>query len=162
MKIKSINFDRVEKHYIVDIVAALLIIVTTFSWKNYLAHILLGFGLIIAIVVHLCMHKDQIVLIIKMARWSSGWRVKVNVLVDLFIGTMFITSLASGLIMVVYSSIVWGSLHSFTSWMFFLGILVHISLHFTWIVKITRKLVTGSIGSRKDKRSLVQKILLHN
>ncbi len=159
------NFGRTGKNYVVDVVMGFLFIDTAFSWKNYLAHIILGFALLIVIATHFWLHREwmmrQAAVIIKGKKRSSGWMTRLNFWVDLFIGTMFISSLASGLVMIVFSSIVWGNLHSFTSWMIFLGCLVHLFLHFTWIVDITKKLVTGRIRSQKDKHSLLQKELLN-
>ena len=160
------RIGRTEKNYAVDVVIGFLFIATTFSWKNYLTHIILGFTLLIALVVHVWLHKEwtmhQAILIIKKTRRRFESMTQVNFLVDLIIGMMFIVSIVSGLVMIVYESVVWGGLHSFSSWMVFLGFLIHILLHFTWIVEITRKLITERIKRQKVKQSILQKVLLHS
>ena len=160
------RIGRIEKNYAIDLVMGFLFITTTFTWKNYFTHIILGFALLLVLVAHLWLHKEwmiyQAILIIKRTKRSSGGITRVNFLVDLFIGMMFIASIVSGLIIIVYDSVVWGGLHSFMSWMVFLGCLVHLFLHFTWIIDITRRLVTRRIKIRKDRHSILQKQILHN
>ncbi len=123
-----------------------LFIATAFSWRNSWTHLVLGSVLAVAVAAHLWLHRQWL---IRQARRmvSPGdkplrVRTRLDLLVDMSIGAMFIVSAISGAVILLSDGPLWTGLHSVSSWSVFLGFIVHLSSHAGWVVRNARKAIS--------------------
>jgi hypothetical protein len=119
----------------IDVIIAIMFVVTSVSFRNYYIHITAGLILILGLAVHLYLHWKWIVVHIKRRK------IKLNFLMDSFIGIMLIISSLSGFILIYTDISPWSKLHIFSSVMLLFGTFCHLILHWRWILKMIKKIL---------------------
>jgi hypothetical protein len=131
--------SRVRLYARTDVVMGVLLLATTFSWRNHWAHLVLGVALVTVVALHLWLHRAWLVIQVRRAARPEVGRVSIrtrlDLVVDLAMGALFVLSAASGLALVLSDSALWTGLHSASSWSMFLGCVVHIVSHLRWIAR---------------------------
>lgn len=130
--------SRSRLNFWIDSIAGFAFLLSFLSGKRYEVHIVAGIVMTAAVIAHLALHWDWVVncsrKIISGSSFSSR-RAKVNYTLDLFIAAMFAVSTASGFVMLGSNEAsVIAKIHGLTGWLFVLGGLLHVALHWSWIV----------------------------
>lgn len=141
--------DRNTLNFLLDGMMGILLLATTFSWRSYYAHLVLGIALVLTVAVHVWLHKRWVVRrvmeVLDRDKKLQG-RTRTNLVVDALIGVMFVVSTVSGVTIPLSVATLWSGLHSVSSWAMFLGCILHLALHARWISWSTRRVLTGRPG----------------
>ena len=134
--------NRIRLNARTDVIMGLLLLATAFSWRNRWAHIALGIGLVVIVLVHLWLHRRWVAVHIRRFAMHRDKppspRARLNLMVDLYLAAFLLLSTISGLALVLSHSFLWMGLHSTSSWALFLGSVVHVLSHVRWIVRNVR------------------------
>lgn len=150
--------DLCKTNYVLDGILGLLLLATTFSWRNHYAHLVLGTSFVLVVTVHLLLHRRWIDRQVRRAfdrRRPLTGRARANLLVDSFIGVVFAASALSSVAILLSPSPLWADLHSISSWSLFLGCWAHLALHARWVARSTRSVLTGRGTTGAAEREVV-------
>lgn len=158
-----IRGSRSRLNLFIDSIAGLAFLSSALSGRNYYFHIGASILMIAVVVIHLGLHWDWVVRCSrKLPRGSAPGQVrtKINYTVDMFIAVMFAISVISGVVLMTSNAEIIIRTHGLSSWMFVLGVLLHLLLHWRWMVVMSRDAIRaagqGAGGTERPIASLSQ------
>jgi hypothetical protein len=134
-------------NFAIDFVAGVAFIASVLSGKSYYVHVVSGVAMATAIIIHLVLHWNWVVdgsRKLLRGTISGLGRTRLNYTVDMFIAAMFTISVTSGAILMTSNAEAVVKTHGLSSWLFVLGVVLHLRLHWRWIVAMSRELIRGT------------------
>ena len=142
------HINKSKLNFIIDVIIGISFIIASFSFKDYYIHALSGIILTTGVLIHTVLHWKWITIQTKkMFKSKQGKHgktnnkkamIKINYLTDSFIGIMFFISTISGLVLFFSNLTFWTNLHRSSSFLMVIGVFLHVSLHWKWILNMTR------------------------
>ena len=138
-----------KKNFIVDLVALVVYLAAASPALTGIAvHEWLGIGVLAVLVVHCAVHADWVASVAKGAR-ASSWGARANLVLDALILVAFMVVVVSGVcisgsmlpMMGLYSEgyFFWDPLHAIAAKALLALLLVHVVVHWKWLVGLMKK-----------------------
>ncbi len=77
--------------------------------------------------------------------------IKVNFLIDSLIGLLFIISCLSGVMLIYIDNLLWLRVHSSSSILLVFVAVVHLTLHWKWVIRMTKKVFYLKVTPQKSE-----------